>query len=233
MLFLDPYTRRSYTFAQLKATAVSFGNGLRALYNWRKNDVLAMFTPNSIDFPAAMWGCLYAGGIMSPANPGYTAAELAFQLKDAGAKAIVTQYALLKTVREAARQAGIDESNIILLGDAHDPEGKVPHFTEVRDVRGTVGSQRPRINAREDLAFIPYSSGTTGRPKGVMLTHRNIVSNVSMQRIGEGYNLDWKGGEKNEGDRVLAFLPFFHIYGTKQTPQLSQPIVCHLFRLVS
>ncbi|KAK3077137.1 hypothetical protein LTS18_011120, partial [Coniosporium uncinatum] len=70
-----------------------------------------------------------------------------------------------------------------------------------------------KIKADTDLAFLVYSSGTTGHPKGVMLTHSNIVSNVIMIKAGESGNLTHDGGPDGQGDRILAFLPFFHIYG--------------------
>lgn len=72
---------------------------------------------------------------------------------------------------------------------------------------------RKKANPNEDLAFLVYSSGTTGHPKGVMLTHRNIVANVMMIKAGESGKLSWEGGPTGEGDKLMAFLPFFHIYG--------------------
>ena len=73
MIFFDPYTKRSYTYIQTKTAARDFGKGLKAIYDWRKNDVLALFTPNSIDTGVIMWGTLWAGGIVTPANHGYNA----------------------------------------------------------------------------------------------------------------------------------------------------------------
>jgi len=177
------------------------------MWEWEKGDVLALFTPNCIDTPAVMWGCHWAGGIVSPANPGYTADEFAFQLKDSGAKAIVTQKAMLDVVLRAAKQVGIPDDRICLMGDEKDTTYKFKHFTSVRNLAGTSRYRRVKINAAEDLAFLPYSSGTTGRPKGVMLTHRNIVSNTMMNHFAESRYMTWKE------DKLIAFLPFFHIYG--------------------
>jgi len=177
------------------------------MWEFKKGDVLALYTPNSIDTPVVMWGTLWAGGIISPANPGYTADELAFQLKDSGAKGLVTQVAFLETALKAAKQVGLPEDRICLLGDEKDPSYKFKHFTGIRNMAGTSRYRRAKINPEEDLAFLVYSSGTTGHPKGVMLCHRNITSNTLMIKAGEAGNLHWKG------DKLIAFLPFFHIYG--------------------
>ncbi|KAF2003382.1 4-coumarate-CoA ligase-like protein [Amniculicola lignicola CBS 123094] len=214
VIYLDPYSKRSYTFAQVKEVAADFGKGLKALWDWQKGDVLGLFTPNCIDTPAVIWGCHWAGGIISPANPTYTVDELAFQLKDSGAKGLVTQLPFIKVAKEAAKKVGIPDDRIIVIGDQRDSTHAVKHFTSIRNTSGSARYRRTRArNPAEDLAFLVYSSGTTGHPKGVMLTHRNIVANILMLKAGEAGNLDWKGGPTGEGDKILAFLPFFHIYG--------------------
>ncbi|KAF2749927.1 4-coumarate-CoA ligase-like protein [Sporormia fimetaria CBS 119925] len=200
-------------YAQVKATAIEFGMGLKALWEWEKGDVLALYTPNCIDTPAVMWGCHWAGGVLSPANPGYTVDELAFQLRDSGAKAVVTQLPYIKTAREAAAKVGIPEDRIIIMGDERDKSHKVKHFTSIRNLSKSSRYRRTKMNPHEDLAFLVYSSGTTGHPKGVMLTHRNIVSNIMMIKAGESGKLSSTGGPFGDGDRIISFLPFFHIYG--------------------
>ncbi|KAF2810343.1 4-coumarate-CoA ligase-like protein [Mytilinidion resinicola] len=212
-IYIDPFTSRTYTFADVKSTAIDFGKGLKALWDWQKGDVLALFTPNCIDTPAITWGCHWAGGILSPANPGYTAEELAFQLKDSGAKALVTQLALIATAKKAASIAGIPHDRIIVMGDERDKEARVKHFSSIRNTSGTSRYRRTKLDPAEDLAFLVYSSGTTGHPKGVMLTHRNIVANVLQGMSGEANLLKWDNGPDKSGDRIIAFLPFFHIYG--------------------
>ncbi|KAL8720833.1 MAG: hypothetical protein Q9225_002350 [Loekoesia sp. 1 TL-2023] len=213
VIYLDPETSRSYTFAQVRYTAAELGKGLKSVWNWRKGDVLGLFAHNTIDTPAVIWGCLWAGGIVSPANPGYTINELAFQLKDSGAKALATQKSLLAVATEAARLVEIPEDRIILIGDDRDETMRFKHFQSIRNVAGTSRYRRTKLDPKEDLAFLVYSSGTTGHPKGVMLSHENIISNILMGKVGEGGNLSWDGGPDGNGDRVLAFLPFYHIYG--------------------
>ena len=213
VIYTDADTGRAYSYAQVKNTAIEFGKGLKSLWEWGKGDVLALFTPNCIDTPAIIWGVHWAGGVVSPANPGYTAQELAFQLKDSGAKALVTQRPFLKVALEAAMQAGIPEDRIVLMGDEKDESMRFKHFLSVRNIAGTNRYRRTRVDPKNDLAFLVYSSGTTGHPKGVMLCHENIVSNTMMLKAGEGGNLSWNGGHDGKGDSILAFLPFFHIYG--------------------
>ncbi|KAJ5176114.1 uncharacterized protein N7482_001991 [Penicillium canariense] len=213
ILYQDADTQRHYTYKSLKDASLEFGKGLKATYDWHKGDVLALFTPNSIDTPVLMWGTLWAGGIVSPANPAYTVDELAFQLKNSGAKALATQASLLSVATAAAKKVGIREDHIILLGDQRDPDARYKHFTSVRNISRATRYRRQKVVPDSDLAFLVYSSGTTGVPKGVMLSHRNIVANVLQQVTGEGGNLSWNGGPDGKGDRVLAFLPFYHIYG--------------------
>ncbi|KKA25449.1 Photinus-luciferin 4-monooxygenase (ATP-hydrolyzing) [Rasamsonia emersonii CBS 393.64] len=213
VIFQDADTKRSYTYAQIRDTALEFGKGLKSTWNWKKGDVLALFTPNCVDTPAITWGTLWAGGVISPANPTYTVDELAFQLKNSGAKALVTQVPMLPVAREAAQKAGIPEDRVILMGDARDPEARAKHFTSIRNISGASRYRKTKIDPKKDLAFLVYSSGTTGLPKGVMLSHCNIVSNVCQNHRADGRYFSWNGGADGKGDRILAFLPFFHIYG--------------------
>jgi 4-coumarate--CoA ligase len=211
VIYIEAETGRSYTYAQVRSTAIGFGQGLKANWNWRKGDVLALYSPNSIDYPAVTWGCLWAGGIISPTNPDYTVDELAFQLKDAAAKGLVTQVPFLETAKKAAKKVGLSEDRIILMGSTIHPT--VKHFTSVRSTSRASQYQRTKIDPRKDLALLVYSSGTTGLPKGVMLTHENMVCNILQLKISESAELDWKGGPDGQGDKIMGFLPFYHVYG--------------------
>ncbi|KXJ95346.1 hypothetical protein Micbo1qcDRAFT_143614 [Microdochium bolleyi] len=214
-IYIDPDTGRSYTWAQTKATALEFGKGLRAQWGFQKGDVLGFFSNNTIDFAPAFFGVLWCGGAAMTANPAYTATELAFQLKDSGSKGIVTQVPFLPIATAAAKEAGIPQDRIILMGDGRDERFR--HFTSIRDTKSQPGApaQRARLDPKKDLAFLVYSSGTTGLPKGVMLTHTNIVANlVQLLDMDYKYNgLHHTGEPDGKGDKQLAILPFFHIYG--------------------
>lgn len=126
---------------------------------------------------------------------------------------MVTQKPFLKVAYEAAKRVGISEERIIVIGDERDEAGKFKHFTDIKDRSVMMNCKRTKVDPKKDLAFLVYSSGTTGHPKGVMLSHENIVANIMMLTVGEGgKELSWKGGKDGSGDKILAFLPFFHIY---------------------
>jgi 4-coumarate--CoA ligase len=198
---------RHYTFSEVKAAAVSFGEGLRALWDWEKNDVLALFAPNDIDIPSVIYGTFFAGGIVTPANPAYSADELAYQLSNSEAKGIVTTKQFLPVALKAAERCKIPSDRVILLGAERDDTHRVKHWSSIRKTSGSTRYRRRKANPDKDLAFLAYSSGTTGLPKGVMLSHRNIIADVLMVEgaVGRWYN--------PTSDKFLGVLPFFHIYG--------------------
>ncbi|KAG9571374.1 hypothetical protein KCU71_g197, partial [Aureobasidium melanogenum] len=209
VIYQDVKDNRSHTFSAVKQLSVAFGNGLRKHFDWRKGDVLSIISPNDIDIAPCTYGALYTGGIVSPANPAYTPSELGYMLKDSGAKVLLTATGLLPTVKEAAKLANIPFENILVLGKERDVTTR--HFLDICDRESR--HMRPTLNPDQDLAFLVYSSGTTGLPKGVMLSHTNIVADVLM--IGTGVGQTYDGGK----DRILGILPFYHIYGVKHLSQ--------------
>lgn len=161
-------------------------------------DVVALHSPNSPSFVAVFHGILRAGATATTVAALATADDIATQLRDSGATLLFTVSALLEAARAGARAAGLDPDRVIVLDGAPDH----------RSMAELLASVHPAPNVTFDpathLAVLPYSSGTTGRPKGVMLTHRNLVANVAQAGPLIGVT---------DEDRVLAVLPFFHIYG--------------------
>jgi acyl-CoA synthetase (AMP-forming)/AMP-acid ligase II len=191
-------TGRALTYGELADGIRRAAAGL-ARRGFQRGDVLAIYSPNVPEYAVVFNAVASLGGSSTTINPLYTADELAKQLMDSGARLLVTVPAFLDKAREAAAKTTIDE--IFVLGTA---QGARP-FAELLET--TASPPRVSIDPARDVVALPYSSGTTGLPKGVMLTHRNLVANL---RQFEGMN-DFDGfGER---DIVMAALPFFHIYG--------------------
>ncbi|PKT67149.1 4-coumarate--CoA ligase family protein, partial [Streptomyces populi] len=163
----------------------------------RKGDVLALHSPNTIAFPVVFYGATRAGASVTTVHPLATAEEFAKQLRDSSARWIVTVSPLLETARQAAGLAG-GIREILVCDQA---EG---HRSLIDLLGGTAPEPEVAIDPVEDVAALPYSSGTTGVPKGVMLTHRSIATNLAQLEPAMPMGPD---------DRILAVLPFFHIYG--------------------
>ncbi len=195
---VDGPTGRTLTYRQLADGIRRAAAGL-ARRGFAKGDVLAIYSPNLPEYAIALLGAASLGGISTTANPLYTADELAKQLQDSKARLLVTVPPFLDKAREAAAKSGVEE--IFVFGSA---EGARP-FAELLQA----GDQPPavRISPRDDIVVLPYSSGTTGLPKGVMLTHYNLVANLC--QVEGMQSFDGFG----EPDVIMAFLPFFHIYG--------------------
>ncbi|MEQ6025587.1 4-coumarate--CoA ligase family protein [Streptomyces salinarius] len=163
----------------------------------RKGDVLALHSPNTVAFPLAFYAATRAGASVTTVHPLATAEEFAKQLRDCAARWIVTVSPLLDTARRAAELAGGVQE--ILVCDS-----APGHRSLVDMLASTAPEPSVAIDPAEDVAALPYSSGTTGTPKGVMLTHRQIATNLAQLE---------PLMPAAPGDRVLAVLPFFHIYG--------------------
>ena len=187
---------RVLTYAQLAAAVRAAAAGL-ARRGFAKGDVLALFSPNLPEYVVAFHAVATLGGVVTPVNPLYTAEELSKQLEDSGAKWLATIPPLLGRAREAAEGKGLRE--FFVFGEA---EGATPFAALLEG--GADDLPKVEINPAEDLVVLPYSSGTTGVCKGVMLTHRNLVANLA-QIKGAGH--DWSD------ERVVCVLPLFHIYG--------------------
>jgi acyl-CoA synthetase (AMP-forming)/AMP-acid ligase II len=192
---VDGPTGRSYSYAMLHHLVGRCAAGL-AERGVQQHDVVGVFAPNIPEWPIVFHGVAQLGAINTTINSLYTPQEIAVQLKDARAKWLITIPQFLDRARPAAEEAGIEE--IFVIGEA---EGATPLAALLASGAPTPA---PEIDAAHDLVSLPYSSGTTGFPKGVMLTHRNLVANMTQFAACRSLS---------EDDRVMAVLPFFHIYG--------------------
>jgi acyl-CoA synthetase (AMP-forming)/AMP-acid ligase II len=192
---IDGLTGRQLTYRALADGVDRVASALRRR-GFRKGDVFAIFSPNLLEYPIAFHAVASLGGIITTVNSLYTPREVRDQLRDSGARFLLTVPAFMDRASEAIKGLPIDE--IFTFGEA---EGTTP-FEDL--IAQTPGSFSADIDPGQDVVALPYSSGTTGIAKGVMLTHRNLVANVlqAEDRI-----------HLHEGERVLGVMPFYHIYG--------------------
>jgi len=191
---IDGPSGRTITYEQLSGAVRSVAAGL-AGKGFGPGDVFAIFSPNLPEYAIAFHAVASLGGITTTANPLYTVDELTFQLKDSGAKYLLTVPPFLETATDAAGRAGLAE--IFVFGEA-------PGATPFASLMSSDAPPHTDVDAHNDLVVLPYSSGTTGYPKGVMLTHHNLVANVCQMNA---------VAPVGRSDTIIGVLPFFHIYG--------------------
>ncbi len=155
---------------------------------------VAILAPNMPEYPIVFHAVAFGGGTVTTINPTYTAPEIRHQLVDAGAVMLVTIPAFVEVARKAVEGTGVRD--IVVIG--------AETCLSLDDVMGRAKPAQVPVDLARHVVVLPYSSGTTGRPKGVMLTHRNLVANVVQSGAVAGITQD---------DVAVAFLPFFHIYG--------------------
>jgi len=193
---------RTLTHADLAERSAEFAGGLHEM-GLEPGDRVLVYLVNGPEFLVAALGCFKAGIPYSPVNPQYKGHELSYQLEDTDAKAVVTRPVLRENVGDALEEVDTDPA-VITVGEGEAiPEGDVPFG----DVRG-----EPTVVERDDgdVAMQPYTSGTTGQPKGVRLTHKNV---------GAQSLYAFAAGEDRDPDEIrsLLYLPLYHITGFVHT----------------
>ncbi len=211
---------RAISYRELRESVDRLAGALARL-GLRKGDRLALYLLNSPQFVIAYFAALKCGCVVTPISPVYTSHEVRFQLENSGARAVVCQDILLENIRKSG--AALDHIVVTSVSEylpslkrffermfnGSRPSdlgrtGKVHRFQELLAQGG--GPPEVAIDPATDLAALPYTGGTTGNPKGVMLTHRNLISATVISR--SIFPFEQEGKEV-----IMAFLPFFHIFG--------------------
>ncbi|KAJ4244179.1 hypothetical protein NW762_014560 [Fusarium torreyae] len=223
----DPFTcgvtHRSYSTSELHQRAEYLARALAKRLQWQPNEgtpwdkVVGIFSLNTIDFVTAIYGVHRLSGIVTPANAAYSAAELTHQLKSSGAKALITCTPLLQTALEASRSVGIPDENVFLFDIPNAEPASSFNHAPVEELI-TEGSKLAEIDqlrwvngqGARQTAFLCFSSGTSGLPKAVMISHYNVISNV-LQHV--TYDSVARAERGVTTQAVTGFLPFSHIYG--------------------
>src|SRR5699024_10516113 len=225
---------KEMTFKQVYSEAKKVANYLQTL-GLEKGDRVASMLPNTPQAVITYYGAMLAGGTVVQVNPLFTERELSYQMKDSGARFIICLDILLPRVSAIKDETDIEHVIVTRIADYLPfPKNLIYPFIQKREynlvvkvqpsdhthvwkdiiANTTENYQEVEINPKEDLALLQYTGGTTGRPKGVMLTHLNLVSNVQMSTA-------WITKAEQDKEVVLGVLPFFHVYGMTTVMNLS------------
>ncbi|KAI9272043.1 hypothetical protein EDC94DRAFT_644776 [Helicostylum pulchrum] len=196
-IYIDAFTGESLTYSQLKDSILRFAATLQDKFNFKRNDM---------DFSVPLLGAVAAGGASSAANPAYTSTELAYQLEKTNAKILIVHEANVEMAVKAADMVGLSRSRVFVFGK-NQVQGIAPWSQVFMGERRATLITLTAQEAKEVVAYLCFSSGTTGKSKGVMTTHANITANVLQYEGSEGASIN---GNK---DRMIGVVPFFHIFG--------------------
>jgi long-chain acyl-CoA synthetase len=216
----------SISYIELDHLSRVFAAGLPGMFSLNPGDRVAIMLPNIIQFPVALFGILRVGMTVVNVNPQYTQRELSYQLKNSGARAIVVLENFAGVLQKAIGDTEVEHVIVARVGDCLSPikgalinavlkhvkkavpSWHLPNAIRYRDYMATNG-KRPQQDhdcQLDDIAFLQYTGGTTGKSKGAVLTHRNVSSNVQQ-------GLAWCAGRFDSGyDVAITALPLYHIF---------------------
>ncbi len=196
------------TYREVVAMVNSVANGLHAL-GLRKGDCICLFITNRPEYMITFCAAASLGIVVSPMNPAYKEREAYYQLENAEAKAILLQRELSPILQLVMEKHELPHLKHVIVTGTTAPSGLAQAIPFATLLRTSSPARPPHVDIHgDDLLALPYSSGTTGLPKGTMLTHRNLVTNNLQFTTALGTSLD---------DVALLFLPFYHIYGVMLT----------------
>jgi 4-coumarate--CoA ligase len=210
VVLIDGVDGRKFTAGDVIDHVKRLAGGLREAGHVPQKPV-ALMAPNSPEYCIIFHAIAWAGGTITTLNPTYTAHEIRHQLRDSGAGLLITVPATLAVAKEALKE--LPEVQICVIGNADDDDSD--DCQSLAELYGTAQEQQYPVDLDRHSVALPYSSGTTGLPKGVCLSHRSLSMNIDQTA---------KGAEFQAGETAAAFLPFFHIYG--MTVMMNMHLAC-------
>ncbi|CAK5270899.1 unnamed protein product [Mycena citricolor] len=220
---IDDTTGRKVLFDELLHRSQALANALATLYSIGEDDVVLLYGRNNIDYPVAIWAAHRVGAIVSPANPDYAANELEYQLKAAKAKLIISHPEAVDVASAAAASVGLPQDKILVFDIPGQAPARASPYVSLesliqhglKETNVVERGLRPG-EGRTKLAFLSFSSGTTGTPKAVAIPHYAVIANVvqlgAANRLNEDY-ASWNDRRFRTGDVAIGVLPLYHIYG--------------------
>jgi len=214
------------SFTDLDRLSAAFASYLQHHTNLKKGDRIALQLPNLLQYPVALYGAWRAGLVVVGINPLFTAREVLQQLDDSGAKAIVVYAGMAHKLEPVLPESGLQQVIVTRIGDLHpglkgtllsgavkylkrmEPDWDLPGAISFRKALQLGEKKAPAAVslAAEDLAVLQYTGGTTGVPKGAMLTHANLISNMLQCQV------HLETADKGWQELVVSPLPLYHIY---------------------
>ena len=205
VVIIDGIDGRKFTAFDVIDHVKRLAGGLRAAGHVPQKPI-ALMAPNSPEYCIIFHAVAWAGGTITTLNPTYTAHEIRHQLRDSGAGLLITDPATLAVAKEALEE--LPEVRLCVIGSVDD-------CLSLSELYGPAQEQQCPVDLDRHSVVLPYSSGTTGLPKGVCLSHRNLSMNIDQTA---------QGAEFRAGETAAAFLPFFHIYG--MTVMMNMHLAC-------